>query len=431
MATPSLHQRSLGASHDSSKFSLHIFKPVGDHTAMSSSAFTSRNFVVFLVGSLLSLHGVWVYRVALGWLAWELTHSEFWIGVIAFTQFAPAVLLGPAFGVMADRFDRRLTGVIVNACSVVNMLVLAWLTWESVIDIRTLVLLATVQGTLDGAYSPLRMAIVPTLVDDEQRSSAIALGSVAFNLSRFVGPALAGLIIANWGVGPAFGFNGISYIGVILALAVIRLTPPDRTNKPAKHPWLELKEGAHYLFTHDFLRLLLLLGAIQCVLGRGSMEMLPAFADAVYQGGATALAVLTSAIGAGAIVGGIILSRGTHWLTIGVLRIGLIIAGFLIVLLGFVDLLPLAIVVVAMLGLLLSMCGVGSQILMQTHVDDDYRGRVSSFWSATIFGGTALGGLLVGTVASAWDLQYSVIAAGALIVLVIGSTQRSAQRVRE
>ena len=394
---------------------------------MSSSAFANRNFVIYLGGSLLSLHGVWVYRVALGWLAWELTHSEFWVGVIAFTQFAPTVVLGPLFGVMADRFDRRLTGAIVNAFSIVNMLVLAWLTWQSTIDIRVLVLLATIQGTLDGAYSPLRMAIVPTLVEDEQRSSAIAYGSVAFNLSRFVGPALAGLIIAKWGVGPAFAFNGISYIGVILALAAIHLSSPSRKNRPVQHPWLDLKEGAHYLFTHDFLRLLLLIGAIQCVLGRGSMEMLPAFADAVYQGGATTLAALTSAIGAGAIVSGIILSRGTHWLTIGVVRIGLIIAGGFIVLLGIVDALPLAIVVVAILGLLLSLCGVGSQILMQTHVDDDYRGRVSSFWSATIFGGTALGGLLVGTVASAWDLQYSVIAAGVLITAIIGLAGRDGQ----
>jgi MFS family permease len=389
---------------------------------MSSSAFTNRNFTIYLGGSLLSLHGVWVYRVALGWLAWQLTYSEFWVGLIAFTQFAPAVLLGPAFGVMADRFDRRLTSIVVNVFSFINMLVLASLTWESAIDIQVLALLAAIQGTLDGAYSPLRMAIVPTLVEDEQRSSAIALGSVAFNLSRFVGPALAGLIIARWGVGPAFAFNGVSYVGVIGALAVIRLDKQGNGKRPAKHPWLELKEGARYLFTHDFLRLLLLFGAVQCVLGRGSMEMLPAFADDIYQGGATALAMLTSAIGAGAIVGGIILSRGTHWLTLGVLRIGLIVAGFFIVLLGSVDRLVFAIGIVAILGLLLSMCGVGSQILMQTHVDDAYRGRVSSFWSATIFGGTALGSLLVGAVAAAWDLQHAVIAAGALFIVIIASS---------
>ena len=390
---------------------------------MSTSALTNRNILIYIGGSLFSLHGVWVYRVALGWLTWQLTYSEFWVGVIAFTQFAPTVILGPAFGVMADRFDRRLAGALVNAGSVVNMLVLAWLASQSTIDIDVLVILSAIQGTLDGAYSPLRMAIVPTLVRDEQRSSAIALGSVAFNLSRFVGPALAGLIIANWGVGPAFAFNGVSYVGVIIALALIRLDTTARKDRPAKHPWLELKEGAHYLFTHDFLRLLLFYGAVQCVLGRGSMEMLPAFADAVYAGGATALAALTSAIGAGAILGGIILSRGPHWLTIDVLKIGLMIAGGFIVLLGIVDTLPLAMAVVAILGLLLSLCGVGSQILMQTHVDDDYRGRVSSFWSATIFGGTALGSLLIGAVASAWDLQYSVIAAGVLITVMIGTAR--------
>lgn len=383
---------------------------------MHSSALTNRNFLIYIGGSVFSLHGVWIYRVALAWLAWQLTRSEFWVGLIAFTQFAPTVLLGPAFGVLADRFDRRLAGMLVNSLSVANMLVLAWLAWDGTIDIRILVALSAIQGTLDGAYAPLRMAIVPTLVNKEQRSSAIALGSVTFNISRFIGPALAGLIIARWGVGPAFAFNGISYLGVIAALAAIRLRPARRS--PAKHPWLELKEGARYLWTHDFLRLLLLFAAVQCVLGRGALEMLPAFADAVFAGGSTALAILTSAIGAGAIVGGIILSRGTHWLNINVLKAGIGIAGLFVVLLGVVDRLPYAIAVVAMLGLLLSISGVGSQILMQTHVDDDYRGRVSSFWSATIFGGTALGSLLVGTVASAWDLQHAVSLAGVLIVLV-------------
>ncbi|MEJ2330612.1 MAG: MFS transporter, partial [Gammaproteobacteria bacterium] len=155
---------------------------------MHSSALTNRNFLVYISGSLFSLHGVWIYRVALAWLAWELTRSEFWVGLIAFTQFAPTVLLGPAFGVMADRFDRRVAGIVINTFSVANMRVLAWLSWQGSIDIRVLALLSAVQGTLDGAYAPLRMAIVPTLVHEEQRSSAIALGSVAFNLSRFIGP---------------------------------------------------------------------------------------------------------------------------------------------------------------------------------------------------------------------------------------------------
>jgi MFS family permease len=391
---------------------------------MRTSALANRNFLIYVSGSLFSLHGVWVYRVALAWLAWQLTHSEFWVGLIAATQFAPHVLLGPAFGVMADRFDRRHAGMVINTCSVINMLVLAWLSWDASIDIRALLLLSAIQGTLDGAYAPLRMAIVPTLVEKEQRGSAIALGSVAFNLSRFIGPALAGLIIATWGIGPAFAFNGVSYLGVVAAFRAVRLAPVERAHSPARRPWLELKAGASYLWTHDFLRLLLLFAAVQCVLGRGSLEMLPAFADAVYGGGATALAMLTSSIGAGAIVGGIILSRGTDWLNVRMLRVGITVAGCFVVLLSTVDRLFFAVPVVTALGLLWSLCGVGSQILMQTHVDDEYRGRVSSFYSATVFGGTALGSLLIGTVASAWDLQHSVTAAGIAIVVAMATAWR-------
>ena len=115
--------------------------------------------------------------MALGWFAWELSHSEFWIGVIAFTQFAPAVVFGPIFGVLADRFDRRAASLLINSVSVLNMMLLGWLTLSGQVDIVTLAILSMMQGTLDGAHMPVRMTIVPNLVNKGQLQSAIALTS--------------------------------------------------------------------------------------------------------------------------------------------------------------------------------------------------------------------------------------------------------------
>ena len=165
---------------------------------MTESALRHRNYAVYLAGNTLSLHGLWIYRVALGWFAWQLSHSELWVGIVAFTQFAPAVIFGPIFGVLADRFDRKATSILVNSCSVINMLLLGLLTALEFIDIRVLALLSLMQGVLDGAHVPVRLSIVPNLVPKAQLESAIALTSVAFNLSRFVGPALAGPVIAVW-----------------------------------------------------------------------------------------------------------------------------------------------------------------------------------------------------------------------------------------
>ena len=124
---------------------------------MHTSALQNRNFLVYLIGNTISLHGLWIYRVALGWSAWALTGSEFWVGVVAFTQFFPVMLFGPFFGVLADRFDRRRASLLINSISVANMLVLALLASSGSFNIYTLASLAFVQGVLDGAHMPVRM----------------------------------------------------------------------------------------------------------------------------------------------------------------------------------------------------------------------------------------------------------------------------------
>lgn len=382
------------------------------------SALSSRNYLIYLTGSTISLHGLWVYRVALGWYAWELSQSELWVGIVAATQFAPAVIFGPIFGVLADRLDRRRTSIFINSFSVLNMLALAWLTALGQLDIALLAVLSLMQGFLDGAHAPVRMSIVPNIVSREQLHNAIALSSVSFNLSRFIGPALAGLIIAVFGVATAFLVNGISYLALILAMVIIRLRPSPTADRPRKHPWVELLEGARYIVNHPAIRSLLVVSALGSVFGRGALEMLPVFADAIFNGGATALAILTSAVGGGAVAGGLALSRGSDWLNLRVIRIALTLAGFLVIALGAISSFPVAVVIAALLGVSLSLCGIGAQILIQTLVEDEVRGRVSSFWGMIAFGGTSLGSLLVGTAAHIWGLQNAVIATGVICIVI-------------
>lgn len=379
---------------------------------MTTSAIRNRNYLTYLVGNTISLHGLWVYRVALGWYAWQISGSEFWVGVVAFTQFAPAVVFGPLFGVLADRFDRRAASLLINSMSIVNMLLLGWLTAADVVDIHVLALFSLLQGTLDGAHMPVRMSVVPNLVNRSQLESAIATTSISFNVSRFVGPALAGFVIATYGVAAAFIVNGVSYLTLIAAMLVVRLNPSAERTRPRRHVWHEMGEGVAYAWSHPRIRALLVIVAVASVFGRGALEMMPAFADAVYQGGSAALATLTSAIGAGAVISGLILSRGVSWLRVRVVRAAVVTAGLLIGLLGIVDEFWIAVVIIGLLGIILSICGVGSQILMQTLVDDEVRGRVSSFWGVIAFGGTSLGSLLIGSAASAWGLQRVVLVAG-------------------
>ena len=372
---------------------------------MTASAFSNRNFVIYMSGATVSLHGLWIYRVALGWFAWQLTESEFWVGVVAFSQFAPAVVLGPLFGVLADRFDRRYASMLVNSGCALNMAVISTLTFTGHVDIYILTLTSLVQGTLEGAHTPIRMTLVPSIVEHQQLPSAISTNSIAFNVSRFVGPAIAGVIIANWGVGTAFAVNGVSYIAIVAAVILIQLRPMTPRDKKPADVWSELLDGVRYVKGHATIRSLLIIVAIASLFGRGALEMLPAFADAVFAGGASALAILTSSVGAGAIVAGLILSRSGSWLDSLAVRMAVLAAGALIAMFGVNENFLVAIPLVAVAGVILTFCGVGSQILIQTLVDDDVRGRVSSLWGMIAFGGTAFGSLVVGSAAAAFGLQ--------------------------
>lgn len=385
---------------------------------MTNPALRDRNFLVYLTGSTISLHGLWIYRVALGWLAWELTHSEFWVGIVAFTQFAPAVVFGPLFGILADRFDRRRASMIVNSLCTINMLTLATLTWLGHVDIAILTAMSLIQGALDGAHAPIRMTLVPNLVERSKLQSAIASTSIAFNVSRFVGPAIAGLIIATLGVSAAFAINGISYLAYIFAIAVVKLRPTTRRATDATGIWSEMLEGIRYVLRHRIIRGLLITIAVASVFGRGGLEMMPAFADKIFLRGASGLAVLTAAIGAGAIASGLVLTRSTKWLNSRVIKFAVVAAGVLIAAFGANDSFGMAIVIVVALGVILSVCGVGSQILIQHLVDEEVRGRVSSFWGMIAFGGTALGSLIIGTSADWFGLQHTVVVSGILCVVI-------------
>jgi predicted MFS family arabinose efflux permease len=266
---------------------------------------------------------------------------------------------------------------------------------------------------------PVRMALVPNLVPRSQLQSALATNSISFNLSRFIGPAIAGLLIATLGVSAAFAFNGLSYVAILVSLMLVRLLPSSRKSGQREDVWREMKDGVRYVLRHDAIRPLLAVIAIASVLGRGPLELLPAFADAVFERGSAGLATLTSGVGAGAILAGLMLARGTDWLRLPVVVAGTFCTGVLLVLLGISQSFWISVGIAAALGFMLSLCGVGSQILLQSIVEDHVRGRVSSLWGMIAFGGTALGGLLIGSLSSLYGLLGVTVVTGTVCTILV------------
>jgi predicted MFS family arabinose efflux permease len=221
-----------------------------------------------------------------------------------------------------------------------------------------------------------------------------------------------------FGVTSAFAFNGVTYIAILAALFMVKLAPAEERIQRRGEVWQDMKEGIHYAMTQQTIRQVLIILGVSAVLVRGPLELLPAFADDVFDLGSGGLAILTSAAGGGAIIAGLLLSQGLRSLRIETVATTIAAVGVLIVLFGLTEEFWIAVGIIALLGFGLSLSGVGSQILLQNAADDQYRGRVSSFWGLITFGGTALGGLVVGGISSVWGLKTTTVCSGVLCILL-------------
>jgi MFS family permease len=288
-------------------------------------AFGNRNYAIYTAGSTVTMVGLWVQRLGVGWLAWELTYSGFWLGAIAFADLFPAVVIGPFAGVLADRMDRLRLARACQWLSLLQTLLLFALTAGGHIGIASLMLLTLFLGCVRAVYMPVRLSLVPVLVKPDDVPAAIAISSLIFNLARFVGPALAGLIIAAWGVAPTFAFYGVTVIALLFAFSRLRIDRAPGGAGRGDGMLAQIAEGLHYTTRHGAIAPLLLLMLALSVLTRPVGELFPAFADVVFARGAVGLAWLSSAIGLGAVAGGVWLARRGS--AVGLLPIALAGAG--------------------------------------------------------------------------------------------------------
>jgi MFS family permease len=185
-----------------------------------------RNFGIYVAGSSVSLIGNWMQRIGVGWLAWELSHSGAILGLVAFADLFPTIAIGPFGGALADRFDRLRLLRIAQTLIMMQAFLLFALTATGLITVELLIGLVLLGGVVIGINQPARLALAPSLVPRSDLATAVAINSIVFNLARFVGPALAGLVIVWWGVGMVFALNALSFLAFLFALARIRVELP-------------------------------------------------------------------------------------------------------------------------------------------------------------------------------------------------------------
>jgi len=377
-----------------------------------------RNFGIYVAGSTVSLIGTWMQRIGVGWLAWELSHSGAILGLVAFADLFPTIVIGPFGGALADRFDRLRVMRIAQSLVMLQALSLFALTVSGLITVELLIGLVLLGGLVDGLNQPARLALAPSLVPRSDLATAVAINSIAFNLARFLGPALAGLVIVWWGVSTVFALNALTFVAFLFALARVRLQPLALEGQGRRSMLRAIADGVRYTGRHAGIGPLLLLHAILAVSARPFFELLPGFASDVFGRGASGLAMLGSAVGIGAVVGGLWLAQRHEESRLTNVALG---SSFLVTLsvltFSLTTWFSAALVAVTLAGFGMVVAGVGTQTLIQTSVDEAMRGRVLSLFGLIFRGGPAVGALLMGAASEFVGLQVPV-AAGTIIGLI-------------
>ena len=375
-------------------------------------ALSNRSYRLYAAGSSISLVGFWLQKVAVGWLTWELTQSGTWLGIVAIADALPATVLAPLSGVLADRFERIRLIRLTQFAQSTQAATLAALSFTGLLRIETLLALVTVLGVIQAFAQPGRLSLVPSLVRVEDLSSAVALNSSLFNLARFIGPAIAAFLITGFGVAAAFA--GATLCFLVFLVIMFRIEPLRNEITPGERGtiWSDVVEGLRYAATHPGVGPILMLIIATTVFSRSFFDLLPAFADRVFERGAEGLAILVASIGVGALFASLWLAGRGH--PAGLTRIGV---NFLLVVaageavFATTDRFPLAVVCMAIIGFATVTTSITCQTLLQNTIDGHVRGRVMSLYGMAMRAGPAFGALALGATSERVGLQWTVLGA--------------------
>lgn len=396
------------------------------HESLPATQSLARNraFLIYTSGSAVSLVGTWMQRILTGWLAWELTGSGAWLGLVAAADLLPTVVIAPFAGAAADRWKRLTVARITQALGMLQAFTLALFFGLGMLGIELLFVLTALHGIIMAVNQPARLALIHALVGKDNIPPAVAINSVIFNVARLIGPIAAGVAIISIGIGWGFFFNALSFGVFLVALLLVRVDGEERI-APAQAFLKQTVDGLRYTVTHRGIAGALLLMAASGIGVRPITELLPGYIDTVLASDATGLVALTSALAIGAILGGLLMTRTRDLETIprSVLLncVGVVVAMIAFV---FIPDLILALPAFGIAGFFLVRIGIAAQVYVQLAAGEQMRGRVLSLLGMIQRGGPALGALAIGFasdfVGFRWPVVFGCLALLACTAVVAG-----------
>ncbi len=376
-----------------------------------------RNFATYLSGQAVSLIGTWLQVTAQGWVVWELSRSEAALGIVASFSTVPLLLFGPFAGTIADRVDRRKLLMATQFTAMLLAFILAFLVQTQLVQLWHVYGLALALGIVGALDFPAQQAFLGDLSGMQLVRKAVNLNAMFLQVSRILGPAFAGFIIARFGTATTFWLNGISFIPVIASLMLVRAH--QVRNQSGGHPLSDFASALRFVRNQPRLQDLLMLVILVTFFGLSVLNIMPAFASVVLGGNAQTLGWLLAASGAGALISVVFVIPYVQ----ATKRTGVVIAcavmwmGFWFLLASFIRALPLAMLTIG-LGSIGAPAVIATSLgITQLMAPPDMRARLVSLFVMVSFGMQPLASLYVGYAAQFFGVPTTILLNGSLLMI--------------
>ena len=386
-----------------------------NHVRAAFRSLSNRNFRLFFTGQSISASGTWMQKVGQAWLVLELGGSGTLLGVVAALQHLPTLLVGVWGGLIADRTPKRPILVVTQSVSGLFALALGVLTATGVIELWMVLMLALLLGVADAFDRPARKAFVMDMVGPEHVTNAITLSSVFMNAGKTVGPAIAGVLIVNIGLAATFFVNALSYVAVVIGLLLMRageLLPAE----PAMRERGQIRAGLRHVRQTPELLAPLVLMAVAGIIAYEWLVTLPLLARDAFGGDAQTFGLLFSAIGAGAVVGGLAVASSLEASLRALVTSALLFSGLLLAV-ALAPNLTFALVVLVLLGGASITFKALTNSIVQLRSDPQMRGRVNALLTVAVAGTAPIGGPLLGWIGGRFGAR-TAIGLGAIVTAV-------------
>jgi MFS family permease len=384
----------------------------------SLSALRHRNFRLFWSGQMISLIGTWMQSTGQAWLVLQLTKSGWALGIVGALQFLPVLCFALFGGVLADRLPKRRMLLITQSAAAILAFTLWLLVFTNTVQLWQVFIFAALLGLCNAFDMPTRQSFVMEMVGREDLSNAVALNSSIFNMARLVGPGIAGLMIAWIGEAPLFFLNSISYIPVIIGLALINAkqlhSPRPRPQAQVQSTFASLHEGFSYIKrTHVVLMIIIVIGTIS-LFGINFNVTLPLISTEVLKLDAKGFGFISSAFGGGALLASLILALGGKSPGIKQMLFSAILFGICESLFALSPWYWLSLLLVAMVGFTQVSFSAVANATLQVVTPDHLRGRIMSVYMLVFAGSVPLGNLFTGWLDHSYNASIAVLVGAVL-----------------